>query len=45
MCTRWWTIGKCYKDCNNVESHVSSADLPAGKKTAFLEFLEICRRG
>ena len=45
MCTRWWTIGKCYKDCNNVESHVSSADLPAVKKTAFLEFLEICRRG
>ena len=45
MCTRWWAIGRCYKDCNNVESHVSSANLPAAKKSAFLEYLEICRRG
>jgi hypothetical protein len=44
-CTRWWTNGKCYKDCNNIESHVSSDNLPADKKAAFLEYLEICRRG
>jgi len=44
MCTRWWIIGKCYRDCKNVKSHVSSSDLPADKKSAFIEYLEICRR-
>ena len=45
MCPRWWIIGRCYKDCKNVESHVSSSDLPANTKTAFIEYLELCRRG
>jgi len=45
MCPRWWIIGKCYRDCNNVESHVNSSDLPSAKKSAFIEYLEICRRG
>ena len=44
MCPRWWIIGKCYKDCRNVGSHVKSSDLPADKKSAFIEYLEICRR-
>lgn len=45
MCTRcWWIIRKCYKDCKNVESHVDSSNLPANKKSTFIEYLEICRR-
>ena len=45
MCPRWWIIGRCYKDCRNVGSHVGISDLPADKKSAFIEYLEICRRG
>lgn len=44
MCTRWWTHGVCYSDCKNAASHVPSSELPAPKKAAFIEFLEIARR-
>jgi hypothetical protein len=45
MCPRWWIIGVCYSDCNNVESHVDSDQLPQDKKSAFIEYLEKARRG
>jgi len=45
MCPRWWIIGVCYGDCRNVESHVPESELPASKKSEFVEFLEKARRG
>ena len=44
MCTRWWTHGICYTDCRNAESHVPTSELPADRKQAFIEFLEVARR-
>ena len=44
MCTRWWTYGTCYKDYRNAASHVATSELPADRKKAFIEFMEIARR-
>ena len=44
MCPRWWIIGICFRDCRNAKSHVPTSDLPANKKSAFVEFLEKARR-
>ena len=44
MCPRWFTHGNCFKDCRNSASHVSSSEVPADKKAAFVEYMDLCRR-
>jgi hypothetical protein len=39
MCARWFTKGNCFTDCNNKDSHVGRPDVPAKKKTEYLNFL------
>ncbi len=39
MCTRWFTKGNCFTNCNNKNSHIGGQDIPAKKKTEYLSFL------
>jgi hypothetical protein len=39
MCVRWFTKGDCFTDCNNKDSYVGKPDIPAKKKTEYLNFL------
>ncbi len=43
MCARWFTKGDCFTDCNNKESHVGAPNVPAKKKTEYLNFLNRVR--
>jgi hypothetical protein len=41
MCSCWDIMGRCFLDCHNTSSHVSSA--PNEKLTALKEFMKKCR--
>jgi hypothetical protein len=39
MGARWFTMGNCFTNCNNKDSHVDGPDVPAKKRTEYLNFL------
>jgi hypothetical protein len=44
MCPRWHTLGYCFADCKHKASHVPEDEIPADHRTAYSEYLVICRR-